>query len=289
MVSRQSPVITAMNLEGISTFSVVLRVTLKTYETKRKDYYHRFSHYFSNSVVCAIKTTYSTMAESNASGNNAPTVTFDVGGTIYEVSRSLIERYPDTMLARMVSDTWLEGEQKEPLFIDRNGDRFQYCLDYMRDGPAVALPFTVSKESVLKELEYFGFDNADPTDLTVGPSTAAFSMSLDYLNNLETTKKLDVDCAMLAHYCFLRFKCSGALEISFNARMPAYRDFHDRASNKQVYYDHKINELAKTAESSALRTEGGKACFNKHLAEYGLKAKPGHHGSTVQLDLVRGS
>jgi hypothetical protein len=92
--------------------------------------------------------------ESNASTsiNNAPTITFDVGGTIYKVSRSLINQYPDTMLARMVSDTWLNGNQKEPLFIDRNGERFQYCLDYMRDGPEVALPIAVPKYAFLKDL-----------------------------------------------------------------------------------------------------------------------------------------
>jgi len=34
------------------------------------------------------------------------TVHFNVGGNIYKVSRSLLEQHPDTMLARLASDTW---------------------------------------------------------------------------------------------------------------------------------------------------------------------------------------
>jgi hypothetical protein len=56
------------------------------------------------------------------------TVKFNVGGRHYEVSRASIEKFPSTMLARMISETW----QKEPevtLFIDRDSDRFRFCLD----------------------------------------------------------------------------------------------------------------------------------------------------------------
>ena len=49
-------------------------------------------------------------------------VTFNVGGTHYEVSRSLISQFPDTMLARLSSETWRRqsnhGEEK-PLFTCR--------------------------------------------------------------------------------------------------------------------------------------------------------------------------
>ena len=46
--------------------------------------------------------------KSNALGTRGTsTVSFNVGGRIYEVSRSLLEQYPDTMLARMASDMWM--------------------------------------------------------------------------------------------------------------------------------------------------------------------------------------
>ena len=70
-------------------------------------------------------------------------VNFNVGGTRYEVARSLIEMHPDTMLARMVSEQWQADPSKE-VFIERNGSRFEYVLDYLRDGK-VSLPFSVCK------------------------------------------------------------------------------------------------------------------------------------------------
>ena len=83
------------------------------------------------------------MSSTNTNSNTA-TVRFNVGGTIYEVSRSLLEQHPNTMLARMVSKTWLSEEEDnerkdEPLFIDRDRERFCYVLDFMRDGPTVSL------------------------------------------------------------------------------------------------------------------------------------------------------
>ena len=93
--------------------------------------------------------------------NNLPsTVQLDVGGTIYKVSRSLLESFPDTMLARMVSETWQKDPNK-PIFVERDGESFRYVLHYMRDGH-VFLPITMSKDAVLKDLEYYGFDNVDP-------------------------------------------------------------------------------------------------------------------------------
>lgn len=88
------------------------------------------------------------------------TVNLDVGGTKYRVSKSLIAQYPNTMLARLISDTWNNQEEQEEkvLFIDRNGQRFQYVLDYMRD-TKVHLPVGVTNGSFLQELEYFGFQD----------------------------------------------------------------------------------------------------------------------------------
>ena len=48
------------------------------------------------------------------------TVKFNVGGTIYEVSRSLLERYPGTMLAKSASKRWQEDSMSE-IFIERDG------------------------------------------------------------------------------------------------------------------------------------------------------------------------
>jgi hypothetical protein len=85
---------------------------------------------------------------------NQQLVTFNVGGTIYQVSRTLLDTHPDTMLARIASDTWNTGNGKA-IFIERSGTRFEYVLDYLRDG-SVTVPFSMSKEAVKTDLEYYG-------------------------------------------------------------------------------------------------------------------------------------
>lgn len=87
-------------------------------------------------------------------------VKFNVGGTKYEVSRSLLDRYKDCMLATICSESWSKTNQDastedNEIFIDRNGERFQYVLDYMRDG-RVELPRSVSKSLFQADLDYYG-------------------------------------------------------------------------------------------------------------------------------------
>ena len=63
----------------------------------------------------------------------ADTVKFDVGGRLFKVGRDLVDKYADSVLATLVSDTWQE-DPEETVFIDRNGDTFAYVLDFMRYG-----------------------------------------------------------------------------------------------------------------------------------------------------------
>ena len=80
-------------------------------------------------------------------------VRFNVGGIRYEVARSLLELHPDTMLARMVSEQWQENPDAE-IFIERDGCRFKYVLDYLRDGK-VHIPIILPKTSVADDMKYF--------------------------------------------------------------------------------------------------------------------------------------
>jgi hypothetical protein len=116
-----------------------------------------------------------TMMVDDSGGESASkTVRFDVGGLFYKVSRSLIELYPDTMLARMVDTKWKQDDDdgEQAMFIDRNGDRFQYVLDYMRDRQ-VSLPMTVSVSGFRQDLEYYGFDNVKESCINVGTPAEA--------------------------------------------------------------------------------------------------------------------
>ena len=189
------------------------------------------------------------MTSNTSNSNNARTVRFDVGGTIYKVSRSLIGQYPDTMLSRMVSKTWLDvdvsdnntdQQNEDPLFIDRDGERFRYVLDYMRDGPEIALPITVSKESLVKDLEYFGFENVNPKDISIRPSCSVYVDALNQMNKLDDELGAKHEYSMLAHYCFVRFKFSGDLEV--------YIGYHHLEGEFRRENDKKYNEGKKMAQ-----------------------------------------
>jgi BTB/POZ domain len=121
-------------------------------------------------------------------------ISLNVGGTLYQVSRSLLAQHPETMLARLVSDPWLDRSQqrnhhdqssnsdnnniddiieddkkhknkknKKAIFIERNGARFGLVLDYLRDG-SVTLPVTVAKAAFLTDLDYFGVPYSEEED-----------------------------------------------------------------------------------------------------------------------------
>jgi hypothetical protein len=177
------------------------------------------------------------------------------------------------MLARMTSETW----QKDPevtLFIERNGECFQYCLDYMRDGE-VWLPLNAPKEGILLDLDYFGFEEVDTTKIHGGSSNLAAARHLvkckkeheqvlstcmesvkaaeTALKAAEATRRENVKaakttstCEEVAYECFVRSSRGESLAMSL---------IH---SSEPV-----LCESAKIAVAN-------QAEFQDHLAKYGL-------------------
>jgi len=163
----------------------------------------------------------------NGDGSKSKTVQFDVGGTHYKVSRSLIDGFPHTMLARLISKTWhVSGPDDDAtIFIDRNGDRFQYVLDYMRD-KEVHLPLSVPKGAMLRDLAYYGFEHVLSDDIHDGYESAEAVTQIAkceslYQQELErcyrTVRKFQKKIIYLsvAHSCFLSFSKSGLLPEFF--------------------------------------------------------------------------
>jgi hypothetical protein len=75
------------------------------------------------------------------------------------------------MLATLVSDTWLT-DPAAPIFIDRDGERFKYVLDYFRYGK-MPLPLSVPREMLLLDMEYYGFAHKNHNEIacsTLAPS-----------------------------------------------------------------------------------------------------------------------
>ena len=116
-----------------------------------------------------LRVTMANTAYKSTSGETL-SVTFDVGGRTFKVSRSLIKQHDTSMLARLVSDTWQsvkDSDMVPSLFVDRDGDRFAYVLDFLRYGH-VKLPYNISKDLLILDLDFFGIEGATDETITVG-------------------------------------------------------------------------------------------------------------------------
>jgi len=91
------------------------------------------------------------------------TVAFNVGGTHFDVSKSLLAQYPDCILSRMIAKEWDDGSKK-PLFIERDANVFAKVLSYMRDY-SITLPASVTKDAFEKDLVYYGI-SANPNSIS---------------------------------------------------------------------------------------------------------------------------
>jgi hypothetical protein len=88
-------------------------------------------------------------------------VNLNVGGIQYSVARSTIMKYEETMLAKLVSEKWNPQSSEAPIFIDRDGERFKFILDFYRDGEII-VPNTFAIDAVKNDALYFGLpENAN--------------------------------------------------------------------------------------------------------------------------------
>lgn len=149
---------------------------------------------------------------------------FNVGGQAYQVSRSLLEQHPETMLSKSASEQW-QSESDAEIFIERDGEMFRHVLNYLRDGK-VNLPLTVTKKGFLSELEYYGIAGVD---LKLVDSSAPAGEALIHANKLfnemcaslskgarEAESKAGI--MMFAKFCIERSMTSGKSErqLEFN-------------------------------------------------------------------------
>ncbi len=89
----------------------------------------------------------------NESTEMPQTVKFNVGGKVFEVSYSLIAKREGSMLARLVSETWLKDHSK-PVFVDRSYDIFAFVLEYLRHG-CVVLPPSISRSMLHHDMDFY--------------------------------------------------------------------------------------------------------------------------------------
>ena len=175
-----------------------------------------------------------------------PIVRLNVGGTRYEVSRDTLTRYEGSMLTSLLSGKWKEGEGGEnEIFIDRDGRRFGYILDYLRSN-RVYLP-DLSDQSALKdEFEFFGIE-ADMSKVSVK-------------DDFETIIELVDEIA--EHEATIEQKKKKIAVIKESYRLA--NDFSSRAETQGLYLRHNIGkDVDKELLRSCLQSRG------LHVVTYG--------------------
>ena len=140
---------------------------------------------------------------------NVETVTFNVGGQKYEISRSQFDKYPDSMLAKTVSDRWLQDPSQE-IFIDRDGSLFRHVLSFIRDGK-VFLWHGITREEFREELGYYGIECDDDISEYIHEklpiSINSIGGHIDGVQNQNHFNNIAIYC--MKAYCRGRFRLSG--------------------------------------------------------------------------------
>ena len=130
-------------------------------------------------------------------------VTFNVGGTRYQVSLSLLDQFPDSVLAKSASETWHKNPEEE-IFIERDGKRFERVLDYMRDG-RVNLSVGQTKSSLITDLEYLGIEydevNMDDTEASIKSLPTMMTMAKAEREKLIERLRRRSCCDEVAAFC----------------------------------------------------------------------------------------
>lgn len=198
----------------------------------------------------------------------AATAKFNVGGTCFEVSRSVLEKYPDSMLAKVSSKPW-QSDPDSTIFIDADGERFRYCLDYIRYGK-VYLSLSVSKGAVLQDLDYYGIDVEDASTIDEGSASlaAASHMARSESQHTKTLQEYDNEIReiqrkrryiVVAHACFKMYSKNGSLvNLTFDPDWASQKS--GKPSAQHVLYEQAFDAVHFF----------DKAFFNKCLAKHGL-------------------
>lgn len=200
-----------------------------------------------NKAVQLITTMDEVITDQNRFGS-CSRVKLNVGGRHFEISRSLANQYPGSMLHRLVSETWHKSNHDRTIFIDRDGDMFRYIVNYMRYG-SIELPPSVPKTMFHRELDYYQLAN---TGIIKQESSVEL---MKELKNYVEKAELHHDMLLIAVNCYQQYmmgkkevKIVDNLELKHN---PYHYHFGD-AMRILNYYLGKFHGLQAFASQTSL-------------------------------------
>jgi hypothetical protein len=184
------------------------------------------------------------------------TVTFNVGGECFMMSRALLDSQPKSVLAKSASKA---TDSKSQIFMDRDPTLFRHVLSYLRD-KKISLPITVTKAAVLSELNYYCLDydkSAIDDSLTTGIQNIrtlnqGYQMHMDILTSIEKNmkeKQQEVDnlaVAKLSIETYLQEKGKAYTKHAFKVNCKQFKEVDVSMCNET---------LAKTGLSLVKRAE----------------------------------
>lgn len=163
----------------------------------------------------------------------AETIVFNVGGTLVEVSRFLIEEWPKTMLARLALVT-SHGDSREPIFIDRNGLTFQVVLDYLRQG-SVVLPHNLPRLSFIRELDFYGIPHCG-ADIRAGVNVDSSVNELKRLKEIVATAELNMNLYSSVDELRRLNEIVATAELHHDMFLIAHHAYHQYMSGRKSIY-----------------------------------------------------
>ena len=140
----------------------------------------------------------------------------------------------------------------------------------MRDASISSLPLTVSKDALLKDLHYFGFENIDETEIKVQSSIEAYVISSNIIAKFVSEEQQKMRNEI--HTADRESHCLGAKELCFQL-------FNECVSKGISCRQQKIGpsktddqqQKAFLALSKATHNDDYMECLKKHLGTVGLR------------------
>jgi hypothetical protein len=193
------------------------------------------------------------------------------------------------MLSRMASETWHKNPG-ETIFVERDGRRFAFVLDFMRDAkvsfPACVPNSGITKSSILDELSYFGFENVDEGCVQAefpefqGPKfiaqiTEGFEKERSKLIEERDQLNVEIAAVTVAHAVAIRRMGSGTARIEFNIADEGTTSGHANSYGTRLVIQQEgpknfLDFQAIRAIQAASLQHNNVEVLNTSLAKYGL-------------------
>jgi hypothetical protein len=144
-------------------------------------------------------------------------ITFNVGGTKFEISKDLIQKYPNSELSS------LSLSSRREIFIDHNPLAFGVILDYLRYGK-LFVPNNVAKEVIELQLREFripydeiaGFGTKNEDDNLPCYEAAISEFAVPYRGYQDSLKDTAINTAIKRYLIFLKLmSCKTKFFLTF--------------------------------------------------------------------------